>query len=79
MRRFHTLAAFSIAATLSLSASADVITDWNGTAVEAARSFANPNPATYAIALAHLAAYDAVNAIHPTGTPYLSDAVDLSQ
>jgi len=78
MRRFHTLAAFSIAATLSLSASADVITDWNGTAVEAARSFANPNPATYAVVLAHLAAYDAVNAIHPTGTAYLSSTAALS-
>lgn len=78
MRRFRTLAAFSIAATLSWSASADVITDWNGTAVEAARSFANPNPATYAIVLAHLAAYDAVNAIHPTGTPYLSNTAALS-
>jgi MYXO-CTERM domain-containing protein len=78
MRRFQTIAAFSIAATLSISASADVITDWNGTAVEAARSFANPNPATYAIVLAHLAAYDAVNAIHVTGAPYLSDATELS-
>lgn len=78
MRRFHALAVFSTAVTLSLSASADVITDWNGTAVELARSYANPNPASYAIALAHLAAYDAVNAIHPTGAAYLSDAADLS-
>lgn len=78
MRRFSTMAAFTIAATLSISASADVITDWNGTAVEAARSLANPNPASYALVLAHLAAYDAVNAIHPTGAPYLSDATELS-
>jgi hypothetical protein len=77
MRRFQTIAAFSLAASLSISASADVITDWNGTAVEAARSFANPNPASYALVLAHLAAYDAVNAIHATGAPYLSDAADL--
>lgn len=33
MRRFTILAAFSAAATLSLSASADVITDWNGAAI----------------------------------------------
>ena len=78
MRRFHSLAVLGTALTLSLSASADVITDWNGTAVEVARSFSNPNPASYAIVLAHLAAYDAVNAIHPTGEPYLSDHDDLS-
>jgi MYXO-CTERM domain-containing protein len=77
MRRFHTLAVFSTALTLALSASADVITDWNGTAVEVARSFANPNPASYSIVLAHLAAYDAVNAIHRTGAPFLSDSATL--
>jgi len=77
MRHFQALAAFALAATLSASASADVITDWNSTAIAAARSFANPNPATYSIVVAHLAAYDAVNAIHPTGAKYLSDAAAL--
>jgi MYXO-CTERM domain-containing protein len=77
MRRFQALAAFGIAVALSPSASADVITDWNGTAIEAGRSFANPNPASYAVVISHLAAYDAVNAIHPTGEPYLSDSVAL--
>lgn len=77
MRRFTILATFSAAATLSLSASADVITDWNGTAIEAARSFANPNPASYAVLVAHLAAYDAINAIRPTGHEFLSDADSL--
>lgn len=77
MRLFQALAAFALAATLSASASADVVTDWNSTAIAAARSFANPNPATYAIVVAHLAAYDAVNAIHPTGEKYLLDAAAL--
>jgi PAP2 superfamily len=71
MRLDHSFAAFALVATLSASASADVITDWNVIAIDAARVFANPNPATRAVAIGHLAAYDAVNAIDKTGAKYL--------
>jgi MYXO-CTERM domain-containing protein len=58
--------------TLGLSAHADVVTEWNGTAVDLARNTyaTSPNPATRAIAIAHLAAYDAVVAISGTHAPY---------
>src|SRR4051812_15928802 len=71
MRLYHSFAALSLVATLSVNASADVITDWNIVAIDAARVFANPNPATRAIAIGHLAAYEAVNAINDSGAPYL--------
>jgi MYXO-CTERM domain-containing protein len=71
MRLHHSFAAFSLAVTISFSASADVITDWNIIAIDAARVFANPNPSTRAIAIGHLAAYDAVNAITHSGEKYL--------
>ncbi len=71
MRLHHSFAAFALVATLSASASADVITDWNVIAIDAARVFANPNPSTRAIAIGHLAAYDAVNAIDKFGAKYL--------
>ncbi len=72
MRTFQrTLPAFALVAAFPAAASADVITEWNVIAIDAARSFANPNPATRAVAIGHLAAYDAVNAINHSGEPYL--------
>src|SRR5215216_6322883 len=79
MRFLHSVSAFSLVATLALSASADVITDWNAVAIDAARSFANPNPATRAIAIGHLAAYDAVNAIDGTGERYLPGELPVAR
>jgi hypothetical protein len=78
MRLHHSIAAFSLAVTISLTASADVITDWNIVAIDAARVFANPNPATRAIAIGHLAAYDAVNAIDQSGDKYLAGALAVT-
>ena len=79
MRLHYSFAAFALVASLSLTASADVITDWNIVAIDAARAFANPNPATRAVAIGHLAAYDAVNAITQSGEPYLPGAIAVTQ
>jgi len=78
MRLHYSFAALSLAVTLSLHASADVITDWNIIAIDAARVFANPNPATRAIAIGQLAAYDAVTAIDKSGEPYLPGTIPVT-
>ena len=78
MRLHYSFAAFSLVASLSLNASADVITDWNIVAIDAARTFANPNPATRAVAIGHLAAYDAVNAITHSGEQYLPGSIAVT-
>jgi hypothetical protein len=79
MRLHYSFAAFNLVASLSHSASADVITDWNIVAIDAARVLANPNPATRAVAIGHLAAYDAVNAITKSGEPYVPGAIAVTQ
>jgi MYXO-CTERM domain-containing protein len=78
MRLHHSLAAFGLVASLSASASADVITDWNIVAIDTARATGNPNPATRVVAAAHLAAYDAVNAINKTGEKYLPGTIAVT-
>lgn len=78
MRLHYSLAAFSLVASLSASASADVITDWNIIAIDTARATGNPNPATRVIAIAHLAAYDAVNAINKSGEKYLPGTIAVT-
>lgn len=79
MRTFQrTLTAFALVAAFPAAASADVITEWNVIAIDAARSFANPNPATRAVAIGHLAAYDAVNAINHSGEPYLPGPIAVT-
>jgi hypothetical protein len=51
---------------------ADVITDWNSTALDAIRSEkASPPVASRALAILHVAMYDAVNGITRTHQPYL--------
>src|SRR6187431_2685058 len=80
MRIFRTtLATFTLAIALPYSASADVITQWNVIAIDAARTLGNPNPATRAVAIGHLAAYDAVNAINHSGEPYLPSAITVTE
>ena len=51
---------------------ADVITDWNRAALQAIRAGRTPPPeASRALAILHLAMFDAVNGIERTYTPYL--------
>ena len=60
-------------ATLSLGsvASADVVTDWNIAALNAIRTNRTPPPvASRALAILHVAIYDAVNGISRTHEPY---------
>ena len=53
-------------------ASADVITDWNTAALQAIRAGRTPPPeAARALAILHLAMFDAVNGIERTHAPYL--------
>ena len=75
MRSISILAASAALLAVAAPANADVVTDWNGTAVSLARDnlVGKPNPATRAIAIAHLAAYDAVVAITKTYEPYHAD------
>lgn len=55
---------------------ADVITDWNATAIRAIKAVnPNPLPASRALAMTHVAQFDAVNAVVRCYQPY---AVDLS-
>jgi len=71
MRTTLTVAAFSLAAFLPLESRADVITDWNKTTVDEIRKLAlGPNPASRALAIAHIAAYEAVNTLSKTHEPY---------
>jgi vanadium-dependent haloperoxidase-like protein len=54
------------------SASADVITEWNVAATNATATIGSPAQAR-ALAVAHAAAFDAVNAMQPRFTPYLKE------
>jgi hypothetical protein len=54
------------------SASADVITEWNVAATNATATIGSPAQAR-ALAVAHAAAFDAVNALQPRFTPYLKE------
>src|SRR5205085_828876 len=58
--------------TVGAAANADVITDWNVTALNAIRLERTPPPkASRALAMLHVAIYDAVNGIRHTHPPYL--------
>ena len=57
-----------------LAAHADVVTDWNMTAIRAAQAAGQPNPMfARNLAMVHAAIYDAVNAIERRYTPYAID------
>jgi MYXO-CTERM domain-containing protein len=72
MRSSSILAAAAAVLAIASSASADVITDWNGTGIEILRDRAvGPNKSTRVLAIAQLAAYDAVVAITKSHEPYL--------
>ena len=71
MRITLTAAAFTVAAFLPFNSRADVITDWNKTTVDEIRKLGlGPNPASRALAIAHIAAYEAVNTLSKTHEPY---------
>src|ERR1051325_9733253 len=58
---------------------ADVITDWNTTALNAIRSNNTPPPlAARNLAILHSSIYDAVNGIHRTHKPFLVTAMGPS-
>jgi PAP2 superfamily len=71
MRLTFPIAAFTLATALPLSAHADVVTDWNKSAVDEIRKLGlGPNPATRTLAITQIAVYEAVNAITGTHEPY---------
>ena len=83
MRLTFALSAFALLSALPLSARADVVTDWNKNAVDEIRKLGlGPNPATRTLAIAHIAAYEAVNAVTKTHAPYhasLTPVLPVSQ
>src|SRR5438045_1329831 len=71
MRTMLAGAALMIATLAPLDAHADVVTDWNQTTVDEIRKLGlGPNPASRALAIAHIAAYEAVNSVSKTHAPY---------
>ena len=83
MRLTFALSAFALLSALPLSAHADVVTDWNKNAVDEIRKLGlGPNPATRTLAIAQIAAYEAVNAVTKTHEPYhaaLTPTLPVSQ
>jgi len=71
MRLTFALSAFALLSAVPPSAHADVLTDWNLNAVDEVRKLGlGPNPATRALAIAQIAAYEAVNSVTKTHEPY---------
>jgi hypothetical protein len=68
--RFRTLALACLAFTL-MGARADVVTDWNVTALTATEA-ASPQAENRILAMAHVAMFDAANATTRTRTPVAS-------
>ena len=71
----YTLFPISLTALLvpSLAAQADVVIDWNTSALNAIRNAGTPPPvAARNLAILHVAIYDAVNGIYRTHEPYLT-------
>jgi hypothetical protein len=59
---------------LSPGTHADVITDWNATAIQVIKAVnPNPLPASRALAMMHVAQFDAVNAVVRCYQPYAAD------
>ncbi|HET7540637.1 MAG TPA: vanadium-dependent haloperoxidase [Polyangiaceae bacterium] len=83
MRLTFALPAFLLLSALPLSARADAVTDWNKNTIDEIRKLGlGPNPATRTLAIAHIAAYEAVNAVTKTHEPYhaaLTPTLPVSQ
>ena len=73
MKTHYVLALTSVVVTsLTHSLRADVVTDWNSAALNAIRIDKTPPPkSSRALAIFHVAIYDAVNGITRTHQPYL--------
>jgi hypothetical protein len=62
----------NLGSSIAISASADVVTDWNNAALDAIRADRTAPPiASRSLAIVHVAIYDAVNGIARTHQPYL--------
>ena len=83
MRLTFALPMLALLSALPLSAHADTVTDWNKIAIDEIRKLGlGPNPATRTLAIAHIAAYEAVNAVTKTHEPYhaaLTPTLPVSQ
>ncbi|HYQ42711.1 MAG TPA: vanadium-dependent haloperoxidase [Polyangiaceae bacterium] len=83
MRLTFAVSAFVLLSALPLRARADAVTDWNQNAVDEIRKLGlGPNPATRSLAIAHIAAYEAVNAVTKKHEPYhasLTPTLPVSQ
>jgi MYXO-CTERM domain-containing protein len=83
MRLTFALSAFALLSALPLKARADVLTDWNKNTVDEIRKLGlGPNPATRTLAIAHIAAFEAVNAVSKNHEPYhavLTPSLPVSQ
>jgi hypothetical protein len=72
MRVTRTILLLAALGTASVPVAADVIVDWNNVTLDAVReSRTNPPLATRALAMVHLAMFDAVNGIEGGHRPYL--------
>jgi PAP2 superfamily protein len=69
------IAAINLASGIALSAHADVVTDWNNSALDAIRA-GNTSPpiASRGLAILHVSIYDAVNGITRSHEPYLVES-----
>ncbi len=70
----RSLAAVGLAAALATPALADVVTDWNNEVLNAIRATRTPPPpATRALAMTHVAIFDAMNGVARRYSPYAID------
>ena len=69
--KLRTIVLFAIIIAVPATAAADVITDWNATAVQATLTASRPGPSSVVdLAIVHVAMYDAVQAIEKRYQPY---------
>jgi len=69
--KLRTIVLFAIIVAVPATAAADVITDWNATAVQATLTANRPGPSSVVdLAIVHVAMYDAVQAIEKRYQPY---------
>ncbi len=83
MRLTFALSSFALLSALPLDARADAVTDWNKNTIDEIRKLGlGPNPATRTLAIAHIAAYEAVNSVTKSHEPYhaaLTPTLPVSQ
>src|SRR5437867_10888226 len=69
------IATINLGSSIGIPANADVVTDWNNSALDAIRA-GNTNPpiASRSLAILHVSIHDAVNGIDRTHEPYLVES-----